>query len=74
MGSDLLKGTRLEVDIRMYLFLTNMLARLRREDQGQTMVEYALILFLVSIVALLILTLLGVRISGIFTTIANTLV
>ena len=37
--------------------------RLRREDEGQTLVEYALILALVSIVAIGALTLLGDKIN-----------
>jgi len=37
-----------------------------REDEGQGMVEYALILVLVSVVAIATLTLLGPQISAIF--------
>ena len=57
----------------MMTYLAGIVARLRREDQGQTMVEYALILFLVSIVSLVILTALGVNISGVFGAISGTL-
>ena len=44
-----------------------------REDEGQGMVEYALILVLVSIAAIVTLPLLGTTISGVFTTITNSL-
>ena len=54
--------------------LMGAIARLDKEDHGQTMVEYALILFLVSVASIIILTTLGVRIMDIFTTIANTIV
>ncbi len=43
----------------------NLLARLQRQE-GQGMVEYALILVLVSIVVILILTLLGGTIQNVF--------
>jgi pilus assembly protein Flp/PilA len=45
--------------------LRNLLARVQREE-GQGMVEYALILVLVSIVVILILTLLGGTIQNVF--------
>ena len=48
------------------------LARLRREE-GQAMVEYALILSLVSIAAVATLTPLGTAIAGLFTTVAGSL-
>jgi len=44
-----------------------------REDEGQGMVEYALILVLVSVVAIATLTLLGPQISAIFTEISGSL-
>ena len=43
------------------------LMALLRGRKGQTMVEYALILFLISIVAIVIMGTLGVTIQGIFT-------
>jgi len=48
----------------------NLLARLQREE-GQGMVEYALILVLVSIVVILILTLLGGTIQNVFSDIVS---
>jgi pilus assembly protein Flp/PilA len=48
--------------IRMYLALT----ALRDREEGQAMVEYALILALVSVAAVGILSLLGTSVSSIF--------
>jgi Flp pilus assembly pilin Flp len=48
--------------IRMYLAL----AALRDGEEGQAMVEYALILALVSVAAVGILSLLGTSVSSIF--------
>jgi pilus assembly protein Flp/PilA len=48
--------------IRMYLALT----ALRDREDGQAMVEYALILALVSVAAVGILSLLGTSVSSIF--------
>lgn len=45
---------------------------LPRED-GQGLVEYALILVLVSITVIVILTLLGDEVGGVFQEVANTL-
>lgn len=53
--------------------LTSLLLRFTDEDRGQGMVEYGLILFLVSIAALIALTALGGQISQIFTDIGNAL-
>jgi Flp pilus assembly pilin Flp len=50
-----------------------LVARLRSEDEGQTLVEYALILALVSIVAIGTLAALGVKINGVLTTVTNQL-
>jgi Flp pilus assembly pilin Flp len=46
----------------MYLALT----ALRNQEEGQAMVEYALILFLVSIVSIAILAALGGQVSSVF--------
>jgi pilus assembly protein Flp/PilA len=48
------------------------LARLRREE-GQAMVEYALILALVSVVSILALTAIGTNVNAIFEAIQNAL-
>ena len=42
-----------------------------REDEGQGMVEYALILVLVSVVAIVTLRVLGTTVSGVFTDITT---
>jgi pilus assembly protein Flp/PilA len=43
------------------------------EEEGQGLVEYALIIVLVSIVSIVMLTLLGQSISGVFESISGTL-
>ena len=50
----------------MFEFLKGMLAGLRRDEDGQTLVEYALILVLVSIVVIAALTLIGTNVDLIF--------
>ena len=49
------------------------LAKMKKDEKGQGLVEYALIIFLVSIAAVLTLTALGGTVSGIFTQISNAL-
>jgi pilus assembly protein Flp/PilA len=44
-----------------------------RDEEGQGLVEYALILFLVSIVVIVALGLIGTRVNVIFSSIANAL-
>ncbi len=39
---------------------------IRNRDEGQALVEYALILFLVSIISIGVLTILGTTIRGVF--------
>ena len=47
---------------QVYLLLTTA----REREEGQAMVEYALILFLVSIVSIAVLTSLGGKVSSVF--------
>ena len=51
----------------------HLVARLRREDEGQTLVEYALILALVSIVAIGALALLGAKIDQVLNAVTTAL-
>ncbi len=53
------------IPIRMYLAVKD----LRDDQSGQAMVEYALILALVSVAAVGVLTTLGTSVKGIFSTI-----
>jgi pilus assembly protein Flp/PilA len=53
--------------VRVYLALRSF----RDREEGQAMVEYALILFLVSIVSIAVLTTLGTKVSSVFDKIAN---
>ena len=47
------------------------LKSLRRNEDGQAMVEYALILFLVSVVSIVILSTLGVKVSDVFQSVVD---
>ena len=42
------------------------LVEARDRDEGQAMVEYALLLFLIAVVSIAILTLLGTKVSSLF--------
>jgi len=52
--------------IRLYLAVQGLKDELRDDESGQAMVEYALILALVSVVAIGILKILGSTVSGVF--------
>ena len=58
----------------MVVRLQNGFAGLRERDEGQALVEYALILALVSLAAVVALTTLGGKISAIFDSINSKLV
>jgi Flp pilus assembly pilin Flp len=47
----------------------NALWRLKNEKSGQTLVEYALILAFISVVAIVVLAALGQKVSSVFSTI-----
>jgi pilus assembly protein Flp/PilA len=51
----------------MLQFITEALIALRQRQEGQAMVEYALILGLISVVAIGALTLIGTDVNGILT-------
>jgi len=57
---------------KLYVAVVNQLAKLRSK-RGQTLVEYGLILALVSIVVITVLSVLGTSIKGVFNTITQTL-
>jgi pilus assembly protein Flp/PilA len=50
------------LSVRVYLALSSV----RDREEGQAMVEYALILFLVSVVSIAVLTTLGKSVSSVF--------
>lgn len=55
-------------------FVSNLFAHLRRDDEeGQTLVEYGLLLALIAIVVIAALIILGPLVSGIFTTVGQSL-
>lgn len=62
-----------EKGAEMLAYLNLQLTRLRGEESGQAMVEYALILGLVSVVAIGILGTIGGQVTGIFTAISGAL-
>jgi pilus assembly protein Flp/PilA len=55
------------------MYLAYIRARLAREEEGQALVEYALIISLVAVAAVLALTFLSGGINGIFSTITSQL-
>jgi pilus assembly protein Flp/PilA len=63
----------MEFMYRFTTFAVNAMARLREDEEGQGLVEYALILVLVSIVAIAALQLLGVHVTSVFTQADNAL-
>ncbi len=56
-------------------FLQGLVGRVdARREEGQTMVEYSLILFLVSVVAIVTLGLVGTDVTGVFQDVADAIV
>lgn len=56
------------------MVISNLLAHLRRDDEeGQTLVEYGLLLALIAIVVIAALVVLGPIVSGIFDTVGDSL-
>ena len=51
--------------------VTTLLAAIRRDEEGQGLAEYALILALIAIVAIIALIFLGSQVSGILSTVGN---
>jgi pilus assembly protein Flp/PilA len=54
-------------------YVMNWLSKFEKEEEGQGMVEYALILVLVSVVAIVALTAVGGSVSSVFDSINNSL-
>jgi pilus assembly protein Flp/PilA len=59
--------------LRLFIDLQNQLVRALRDEEGQGLAEYALILAFVAIVAILALTFLGVSITSILSSVAKSL-
>jgi len=57
----------------MTTLISNLLAFLRRDEEGQTLVEYGLLLALIAIVVIAALIILGPTVSGIFTSVNDSL-
>jgi len=47
------------------------LSRLRREEEGQSMIEYALLAFLIAIAAVVLLSVIGVDVAEVFDSVEN---
>jgi pilus assembly protein Flp/PilA len=57
----------------LYLRVRESVVRAKDEEEGQGMVEYALILVLIAVVVIVILTVVGKNVSNTFSTISNSL-
>jgi pilus assembly protein Flp/PilA len=58
----------------LQLFISNLLAHIRREDEeGQTLVEYGLLLALIAIIVIVALLFLGPIISSLFQNVGTTM-
>ena len=55
----------------LYLRLRELLPKLGRDEEGQGMVEYALILVLIAIVVIVIVTVVGKQVNNVFSNISN---
>jgi pilus assembly protein Flp/PilA len=62
--------------MRAYLALAGLgdsVSELRKREEGQALVEYALLLALIAVVSITVLTALGTKVQHIFSTISNKL-
>ena len=57
----------------MSFLVTYLKSFVRRSDEGQDLLEYALLVALIAIVAIGAVTLAGAKVDAIFTTVANTM-
>lgn len=59
--------------LKLQMKLEELFHSFQEDEEGQTMVEYALILALVSIAAIAVLTPLGTAIANVFTSVTSSL-
>ena len=57
----------------MIQFISNLLSHVRRDEEGQTLVEYGLLLALIAIIVIVALLFLGPIVSDIFSNVAENL-
>ena len=57
----------------VYTYITALIASIRRDEEGQGLAEYALILALISIAAIAVMILLGGQIGAIFGKVSTSL-
>ena len=55
------------------MFLQMLLTKLKQHEEGQGLIEYALIVLLIAIVVIVVLTAVGGQINGVFNTISSKL-
>jgi len=55
------------------MFLQMLVNELQKREEGQGLIEYALIVLLIAIVVIVVLTAVGGQINGVFNNIFNTL-
>lgn len=54
-----------------YLRLRELMVRAKDDEEGQGMVEYALILVLIAVVVIVILTVVGKQVNNVFSNVSN---
>lgn len=62
-----------ELMIEQYIKFTSRLASLLKREEGQTLVEYALLLVLIAIVVIAAVTLVGKKACNVYSTIGSSL-
>ena len=55
------------------MFLQMLMTQLKQNEEGQGLIEYALIVLLIAIVVIVVLTAVGGEINGVFSDISDTL-
>ena len=59
--------------LKLFINMKLALARLMDDEEGQGLTEYALILALIAIIAIVALTFLGGKVSNVLSTVANSI-